>query len=242
MLPVIENLLILQDRDRKVMRVEAELANVGPERNSLENSAKNSQAQLDAAKQRVKQIESDRKKLELDVEAKKGQIEKYSLQQFQTKKNEEYKALAHEIETCKEAIVKLEDEQLALMEQAETATRIMNDVAKAASDRLKEVEIAKAALADKEVRLKKELAELKSDYQRLETAVDDDVRARYVRLRKAKGANTVVGIDRGICGGCHMKLPMQVVLSCQAAQELVTCPNCGRILYFTREMDLAVAD
>jgi predicted nucleic acid-binding Zn-ribbon protein len=241
MLPVIENLLVLQDRDRKIMRVEAELANMGPERNSLEAAAKNAQAQLEAAKHRVKQIESDRKKLELDVEAKKGQIERYSLQQFQTKKNEEYKALAHEIEGCKQAIAKLEDEQLTLMEQAESATRQMNDVAAATAATLKDVDLAKTTLADKEVRLKKELATLKSDYQQLETAVDEDVRARYVRLRKAKGANTVVGIDRGICGGCHMKLPMQVVLSCQAQQEIVACPNCGRILYFTREMDLAVA-
>jgi predicted nucleic acid-binding Zn-ribbon protein len=241
MLPVIENLLVLQDRDRKIMRVEAELANMGPERNSLEAAAKNAQAQLEAAKHRVKQIESDRKKLELDVEAKKGQIERYSLQQFQTKKNEEYKALAHEIEGCKQAIAKLEDEQLTLMEQAESATRQMNEVAAAAAATLKDVDLAKTTLADKEVRLKKELATLKSDYQRLETAVDEDVRARYVRLRRAKGANTVVGIDRGICGGCHMKLPMQVVLSCQAQQEIVACPNCGRILYFTREMDLAVA-
>src|SRR5687767_1401533 len=116
MLPVIENLLILQDRDRKIMRIEAELANIGPEKTSLENTAKNGQAQLDSAKLRVKQIESDRKKLELDVDAKKQQIEKYSLQQFQTKKNEEYRALAHEIDTCKAVIVKLEDEQLALME------------------------------------------------------------------------------------------------------------------------------
>lgn len=241
MLPVIQNLLVLQDRDRKIMRVEAELANVGPERQSLEAKAKQVQTQLDTAKQKVKQIESDRKKLELDVEAKKGQIEKYSLQQFQTKKNEEYRALAHEIDACKAAISKLEDEQLALMELSEAATREMNEASKLASSALKDVEVARAALTDKETRLKKEAAELKSDYGRLESAVEEGVRERYVRLRKQRGASTVVGIDRGICGGCHMKLPMQVVLSCQAQQELITCPNCGRILYFTREMELAVA-
>jgi uncharacterized protein len=240
MLPVIENLLVLQDRDRKIMRVEAELGNVGPERTALDARAKHVQTQLDAAKQRVKQIESDRKKLELDVEAKKGQIEKYSLQQFQTKKNEEYRALAHEIDMCKAAITKLDDEQIVLMEQAENATRLMNDVAREAASVLKDVEVAKAAIADKEVRLKRELADLKSDYDRLTAAVDEDVRERYIRLRKQRGATTVVGIDRGICGGCHMKLPMQIVLSCQAQQEIITCPNCSRILYFTREMDLAV--
>lgn len=241
MLPVIENLLVLQDRDRKVMRVEAELANIGPERTALENRAKQAQTRLETAKNKAKQIESDRKKLELDVEGKKGQIEKYSLQQFQTKKNEEYRALSHEIEMCKEAITKLDDEQIVLMEQAEIANKEAAEVGKETAAVLKDVEIAKAALADKEVRLKRELADLKSDYDRLAEAVEEGVRDKYIRLRKQRGATTVVGIDRGICGGCHMKLPMQITLSCQAQQEIVTCPNCSRILYFTSEMDLAVA-
>lgn len=241
MLPVIENLLILQDRDRKVMRVEAELNNIGPEKAALEARAKQAQGQLDAAKLKVKQIETGRKKLELDVDAKKGLIEKYSLQQFQTKKNEEYRALAHEIETCKEAIVKLEDQQLVFMEQAEAAIREMNDVSKATAALLKDIETATAALTDKEVRLKKEYETLKSDYQRLESAVEEGVREKYIRLRKQKGANTVVGVDRGHCGGCHMKLPMQVLLLCQAQSEIITCPNCGRILYFTREMETTAA-
>src|SRR5687768_17543386 len=242
MLPVIENLLILQDRDRKIMRVEAELANLGPERAALEQRAKRAQEHLEASKHKSKQIESDRKKLELDVEAKKLQIEKYSLQQFQTKKNEEYRALAQEIEHCKAAINKLDDEQLVLMEQFDAATKELNDVQKASTSTSKEVELARAALADKEVRLKKELGDLKSDYTRLAEAVDEGVRDRYVRLRKQRGATTVVGVDRGMCGGCHMKLPIQIVLSCKAQQEIVTCPNCSRILYFTSDMELAVAD
>jgi len=242
MLPVIENLLILQDRDRKIMRVEAELANLGPERASQEQRAKQAQTHLEAVKLKAKQIESDRKKLELDVEAKKEQIAKYSLQQFQTKKNEEYKALAHEIDACKAVISKLDDEQLVLMEQFDIATREASEAGKATASLLKDVELARSALVDKEARLKRELADLKSDYGRIEESVEEGVRDRYTRLRKQRGASTVVGIDRGICGGCHMKLPMQIVLSCQAQQELMSCSNCGRILYFSREMDLAPVD
>src|SRR5437764_9396271 len=123
MLEAIEKLLILQDRDRNILRVKNELAHVEPERQMLTAKAAGTQASLEAAKTRGKQIESDRKKLELDVEAKKQQIEKYALQQFQTKKNEEYRALAHEIDGCKEVIVKLEDQQLDLMEQADLAQK-----------------------------------------------------------------------------------------------------------------------
>jgi predicted nucleic acid-binding Zn-ribbon protein len=39
-----------------------------------------------------------------------------------------------------------------------------------------------------------------------------------------------------------MRLPTQIIVSCQAQQEIVTCTNCGRILYYTRDMDLAVVD
>lgn len=241
MLPVIENLLVLQERDRKIMRIEAELANLAPERVALDQRAERAKTQADAGKTKARQLESDRKKLELDVEAKKGLIEKYSLQQFQTKKNEEYRALAHEIEMCKQAISKLDDEQLALMEQIDVANREATGVTREAAAVMKDVELARTSLADKEVRLKRELAELKSDYTKLEEAVEESVRDRYIRLRKQRGANTVVGIDRGFCGGCHMKLQKQIILSCQAQQEIVTCPQCSRILYFTREMDLAVA-
>src|SRR5215475_15445706 len=109
MLPVLEKLLILQDRDRQILKLRDELTHIDPERQQLQTQVAGAQKALDAAKHHLKQLESDRKKLELEVEAKKQLIERYSLQQFQTKKNEEYKALAHEIEMCKEAIFKLED-------------------------------------------------------------------------------------------------------------------------------------
>jgi predicted nucleic acid-binding Zn-ribbon protein len=39
-----------------------------------------------------------------------------------------------------------------------------------------------------------------------------------------------------------MTLNRQVVVTCKQEQEIVTCLNCGRILYYTRDMDLAVAE
>jgi predicted nucleic acid-binding Zn-ribbon protein len=68
------------------------------------------------------------------------------------------------------------------------------------------------------------------------------LRERYQRLFKHKGNNVVVGIDHGVCNGCHMQLSRQIVVSCQAEQEVIYCPNCGRILYYTPEMDVAVAE
>ena len=108
MLDVIEKLLILQDRDRKLRRVKSELATIDPQRQAMKNKADGAKSGLEKAKHRVKEIETARKQLELEVESKKAQIEKYGHQQFQTRKNDEYQALAHEMETCKADIQKIE--------------------------------------------------------------------------------------------------------------------------------------
>src|SRR5258708_3866182 len=242
MLEIIEKLLILQDRDRKIHRVQEELGQIAPERETLRNRASSTQSQLDAAKNRVKQIESERKRLELEVESKKTQIEKYANQQLQTRKNEEYKALAHEIENCKGDIMKIEDQEIVLMEQAEAA---LKEVARAngeANEAKKLADSLIAELGQREENFKKELAALQQGRAELAAAVDESARNRYERLLKGKGDNVVVGINHGVCGGCHMKLQQQLIVSAQAQKEIVTCSSCGRILYYTRDMELTGGD
>jgi predicted nucleic acid-binding Zn-ribbon protein len=242
MLDVIEKLLTLQNRDHKLLRLRTELSRIEPERQALKARASSTQAGLESARQKVKQIEADRKKLELEVDAKKQQIEKYSLQQFQTKKNEEYRALAQEIEMAREAITRLEDQQLDLMELGESVHKEAASAKANADESKRVVDDQISGLDEREQALKQELAELEGNREELASAVEDSARSRYERLLKHKGENVVVGIQHGVCGGCHMKLQRAVVVTCQAHQEIITCPNCGRILYYTPDMDLAAVD
>jgi len=196
---IIEKLLILQDRNRKIVRVSQELEHISPERSSLQARAAGTQSQLEAAKLRVKQIESERKRLELEIEAKKTQIEKYANQQLQTRKNEEYKALAHEIEMAKEAIFKIEDQEIVLMEKAEAAQKEVAraTVDAAAAKKLLESQIG--LLNQREENLKKELAELQQGRAEMAAAVEEGARSRYERLFKSKGENVVVGVEHSVC-------------------------------------------
>jgi len=242
MLDTIEKLLILQDRDRKIRRVQGELADIEPQRQLFKSKGANVQGRLEAAKLRVKQTESERKRLELDVEAKKQQIERYANQQLQTRKNEEYRALAHEIETCKADITKIEDQEIELMEQGEQAQREVMQLTREANDTKQLIEDQVSKLGEREENLRKELAELESNRSELAEAVDAGARARYERLVKSKGENVIVGVNHGVCGGCHMRLPAQILVTCQQEQEIVSCTNCGRILYYTRDMNLVAAE
>ncbi len=242
MLDAIEKLLILQDRDRQIQRVKGQLAHIEPERQMLQARAAETQHGLEEAKNRVKQIESERKTLELEVETKKQLISRYANQQLQTRKNEEYRALSHEIDTCKGDIFKIEDQEIELMEQAEAAHKQVILATQAAQQARKLMEDQLGQLATREQNLKKELAELTLNREELASAVEESARGRYERMIRSKGETVIVGVQHGVCGGCHMRLPPQLMVQCQAQQEIITCSNCGRILYYTHDMDLAVAE
>jgi uncharacterized protein len=242
MFDIIEKLLILQDRDKQIRRLQSELAHIEPERQALKTGAADAQGNLERARLKGRELESRRKDLELEVGAKKQLIDRYANQQLQTRKNEEYRALAHEIEMCKEAIVKIEDQEIELMEQAEAVQKEVAASIQAAGAARNLADEQVAQLGTREQQLKQELAGLESNRQELAQGVDEAARARYERLIRSKGENVIVGVQHGVCGGCHMRIPPQVLVTCQAQQELVGCTNCGRILYYTRDMDLAVMD
>ncbi len=242
MLDAIEKLLILQDRDRAIRRVQDELARIGPDRDNHRARAAEAQTRLEAARQRLRQLEADRKRLELDVESLRQQIERYSQQQLQTRKNEEYRALAHEIESCKARIVQIEDQELELMEQAEQVQKQIVELTRESEAARRSAEELVAQLDQRQSNLERELAGLQADREALAAAVEPSLRHRYERLLRSKGERVVVGVAHGVCGGCHMRLPAQVLVTCQAQQQVVTCTNCGRILYYTPDMVLTATD
>jgi uncharacterized protein len=143
---------------------------------------------------------------------------------------------------CKEVIRKLEYQQLDLMEHAEIAQKQVQAATQSVNEAKRTIDGRLADIAAREENLKKELGEIETHRKELAAAVDEGARSRYERLLKHKGANVLVGIQHGVCGGCHMQLSRSTVVTCQAEQEIVTCTNCGRILYYTRDMDLAVAE
>jgi predicted nucleic acid-binding Zn-ribbon protein len=158
MLPIIEKLLILQDRDRRLLRVRAEVATVPGQRQLIQSKAVAGASEYEALKKQAQQIESDRKKLELDADALKDRIGKVRAQQNETRSNDQYKAYEHQIETSQREISKLEDQQLELMERNESASKQVSIAASAYAALKAETDRQLSDLAAREKNLAGELA------------------------------------------------------------------------------------
>jgi len=231
MLDVIQKLLVLQDRDQRLRAFQTELAHVPEERKAREKQIADSAARLDQAKTRAKEIEATKKNLELEVKGKQDAITRYKQQQLQTRKNEEYSALAHEIEAAEKNISDIEDHELTLMEELDGLRPQIAAAEKTHAEEKAKIEQILATLEGKVTSLKARATELEGERASLAPDIDEDVLERYEKLFKTKNATAVVALEHEICTGCHMKVTTQTVVQVKAQKEIVHCPQCGRILY-----------
>jgi len=235
MLPVLEKLLILQERDEKLIHLTEELARLPLEEAALEKKWQAASQRLDQLKTGLRQLEVDRKKLDLEATVKREQIAKYRTQQLQTRKNEEFSALNHEIEHAEKDIVGIEDRELELMERISELDKQVT--AEQAGLKVQETQVAKqrADLQERRVRLGEEIERVKKLQTEGEVGIDDDhpgLLGRYRRILQSKKKQAVVGIQHGACGGCHMKLTPQTVVAARGT-NIVACENCGRLIFTT---------
>ena len=228
----LEQLLILQDRAQQIRQVEAELKSVPLERKSLDAQVAAASARLEAVKDRARHVEMEKKKLELDVGTRNESIARLRTQQYETRKNDEFSAMGREIERYQQEISGLEDQELDLMEQADQLK-----VQIAAEE--KQTAAAKEAIAKQTVNLEAKqatlegrLEELKKEREELAAKVDEDLLDRFNRLFTSKGDAAVVALEHDVCTGCHMKVTTATVVRVKGGKEIVSCEQCGRILYF----------
>ena len=232
MLQAIEQLLILQDRDRKIRALTTELKLLPQERKGVEEKLASSTRRLDAAKLKGKEIEVERKKLENEAQAKRDTIAKYNAQKFQTRKNEEFQALSNEIKRFEGEIQGIEDRELELMEQAEKQRAVISVTEKEAAETKAQAERQLANLDEKTKAIANQLQELEENRAQLATAVDEDLLDTYNRLFSSKGDGAVVPLQHDHCMGCHMKITAATSARAKARREVVHCEQCGRILYW----------
>ena len=229
--PELEQLLVLQDRQQKIKQIQTEIKTLPLQRNHLESQLAASAAGVEALKQKGRQLEIDRKKLELDVGTRTETISRLKTQQYQTRKNDEFQAIGHEIERYENEIRKLEDQELEVMIEADKLKGEIEAAEKTAKATKESITRQLSDLEAKSKTLASQQEELANEREALASKIDGDSLHRFERLFNSKGDAAVVAIEHGVCTGCHMKVTTATASQVKAGKEIVSCENCGRILY-----------
>jgi predicted nucleic acid-binding Zn-ribbon protein len=88
-----------------------------------------------------------------------------------------------------------------------------------------------ADLLSQKERLEVELAKLEGQRQAQAARIDGRVLELYDHLRDRRQGKAVAKVERGMCQGCRISLPMSVLQKTRSGFDVVQCVSCERILY-----------
>jgi predicted nucleic acid-binding Zn-ribbon protein len=118
-----------------------------------------------------------------------------------------------------EAMLELDDAEAGL-KQAEAALAEVEESWKA----------QQASLQEARAKLEGEIEGLEAKRARQVDGMDAAAVSLYDVLREHRQGTAVAVVERGLCQGCRISLPMSVVQKARAGVGLVQCVSCERIL------------
>jgi predicted nucleic acid-binding Zn-ribbon protein len=72
----------------------------------------------------------------------------------------------------------------------------------------------------------------------LRSKIPPPILEHYDRLR-VRGKKGVAAVQHQVCSGCHMQLPIGVIMTLKHGEDVQLCESCGRYLYLPEEVAAA---
>ena len=224
-------LLILQDRDRRLLALARDLMKLPQDEARAKAKLAGDVAALAKAHQALLDCELRVKKIELDAETRRTTIKRLKLQQFETRKNEEFVALGHEIVRYEKDLDAFETLELEAMDEVDGFRAAQKAVEAALTHTRKLVDEDLVSIMQRHARMEADRLDILAEREKLIVNVPDSVIPLYNRLMKTKDGLAIAPLRDGKCEGCHMRLIASTVMKVQTGKEISQCEDCGRILY-----------
>jgi predicted nucleic acid-binding Zn-ribbon protein len=187
--------------------------------------AKKAAAQDDVKKAKVA---ADQKQLQLKTAEAK--IKDLEAKLNACKTNREYQTLTEQIAADRMATKVLEDEILEALERVDALKPTVPAAEVEVTAAKKSLDEAKAKVAAETGRLEGEVARVRAELDTVERDLPDDIRDKYVRIVKQKGADGMAPLDGQSCGGCFQQITGNMVSDLMLG-KITVCRSCGRLLY-----------
>ncbi len=232
---LIKSLVTLQEIDTRIIEKRFFIDKVPLRIYEVDEPLKQAKAELEKMKQKTESLSKKKREKEQFLEGTNEKIRKMKGRVSEIKTNKEYQAHLKEIETSEKEITAIEDEILTVMEELDTALRQQKEKEEKVNREVEKINAFKKEL-DREVEeYEKELASLKEERAKLVASIVPDVYGRYMMLLKTGGGVAVTPARNELCTGCNMQIPPQLYVEIRKNEEIIQCPQCLRILYYSED-------
>jgi predicted nucleic acid-binding Zn-ribbon protein len=229
----LSQLIALQNLDTTIRRLQTELESIPERRAGIEKEFDQRAFEIRALEGNRDQARHERARLELEIQEQRVRAERADRNLMSSQKQDEYQAALREADAARKQISALETQVLEQMEIFEQAEKDL-------AERAPEVEKLGAEMAerfaafDEQTRTQAgEVTAHRDERERLLAALPKPMSAMYNRISaRIRGGVAMAEARNGACTACAMALRPQVMAQVRRGEEVITCDNCNRILYF----------
>ena len=231
----IHHLKELQNIDNNLSEIRSFLGDLPVKVEELKSREAMLIEELEKGRDRLKHIEVEINKIEVEIVAAREKIDSLKDQLFKVGNNRQYDALMAEIDHLKESVDQKETKDIELMEeksQLKAKVKLQEDsldeLTSDLSARINKLESTMAESGDRKKELEKERNTRREK-------ISQSLLSRYDRILKGKKGLAVAAVKGSACEGCGSALPPQSVFSLKAKPKLYNCEVCGRFLFWEKE-------
>ena len=212
-----------------------------PEITRLEGLVAGTRDDVIQAETAVSDLAREQKKFEDDIESVRARKtrDEDRMSSGSITNSKQLEELQHEVQTLTRRQSALEDAELEVMERAEVAQAVLDQLL---TDRTTHHDARDGAVVRRDeawVDIDAELARTAAERTEVATEIPADLLALYDKIRSAEGGIGAAPIERGRCGGCRLDLMNNEKADYRAAPvDEVLRHDCGRILVRTAESGL----
>jgi len=228
----LKTLYQLQKVDDVINALKKEECQIPDKINGLKTEIQKLSDVLKRKKEGQKKLADLRKEKEKELEQLGSRIANENTKLLEVKSNKELHALQKEITGHKEATGVLEEEILLLMDDIEQYGVEVKKLTSRFKSQEKELLLKIGDFDTRLAEIPVVLEQNNKTREDLASAVNRDLVDRYSATKNQREGQAVAFVENAICMGCHMGIPPQLFNLIQRNDEVHTCPNCHRILYF----------
>ena len=189
---------------------------------------------LEAATEHLRQLKSAQSDLEIeadDVRAKVAEVEA-KLYGGEVTDTRELSDLDADLKSIKSNLQTREDAFLASLEQTEESEAVAARIQAILSDVEARWKASQSRLEAEKGDLEPEIDRLRAIREEQSSAADRASLSLYDILRDRRDGSAVATVERGMCQGCRITLPRNIIQKARDPGALVQCVSCERILVF----------
>jgi hypothetical protein len=230
----VADLYLLQELDLEIEAKQAALADV-EERLGESEELEEVRREVEEQRHRLREAQKTQREAEWKVEEVRAKIQPLEKKLYggTIKIPKELVGLEQDVDSLRARQRGLEDRDLEAMSAVEEVERALAETERRLSDMEAEWKAEQESLREQRGTLQQEIRELEGRRSGQQAMIDAEAMRQYETLRALHQGRAVAKVERGICQGCRITLPMHVLQRARRGNHLVQCTSCERILYLS---------